>query len=110
MAKQKKKGAASSRRRASLKSFAARAKGMFQSPVHSNGFKQDMLIDMHGGDVGFEYAYGHPSPTARAEETLAAGKTFFKQGGNIYKATTTTGRGGATVYVATLHSRPGKVK
>ena len=107
MARKKKKGAAAKARRASLKSFAI---GKFQSPVHSNGFKQDMLIDMHGGDVGFEYAYGHPSPTARAEETLAAGKTFFKQGGNIYKATTTTGRGGATVYVATLHSRPGKVK
>ena len=103
----KKKAVRSARRRAALKGF---AKGKFQSPVHSNGFKQDMLIDMHGGDKGFTSGYGHPSQNVRAQEALAAGKTFFKHGGTTYRAGTTTGRGGRTTYTATSHSRPGKVK
>ena len=102
----KKKG---SSRRAALKSFAA--KGRFQSPVHSNGFKQDMLIDLHGGDIGFQSGYGHPSKNVRAEEAVAAGKSFFEHGGVTYKAGTAVDpRSGGTVYTATLNERRGKVR
>ena len=87
MAKQKKKGAASSRRRASLKSFAARAKGMFQSPVHSNGFKQDMLIDIYGGDTGFTSG----GSITRAGEASAAGKSYYYYDGTLKKVTTNRG-------------------
>ena len=103
----KKKGTGSARRRTALKGF---AKGKFQSPVHSDGFKQDMLIDMHGGDRGFATGYGTLNAQKRAQQTLAAGKTFFKHGGTTYRAGTTTGRGGRTTYTAAPHSRPGKVK
>jgi hypothetical protein len=104
----KKKGARSAKRRAALKGF---AKGKFQSPVHSNGFKQDMLIDMYGGDKGFTSGYGHPSQNTRAQEALAAGKTYFKHGGTTYKAgSAIDARRGGTVYTATLDARAGKVK
>ena len=84
MAKKEKKGKAS--RRASLKSF-ARGKGMFQSPVHSNGFKQDVLIDLYGGDVGFTSG----GSNARAVEADAAGKSFYYYNGVLKKVTTARG-------------------
>jgi len=79
MAKKKKKASAKGRR-AALKGF---AKGKFQSPVHSNGFKQDVLIDLHGGDKGLDTA-----ATAQAAASLAAaaGKTYFRYRGTTYKA------------------------
>ena len=96
-------------RRAALKGFAS--KGKFQSPVHSNGFKQDMLIDLYGGDKGFELGYGHPSSSQRAEEAIAAGKEFFKHGGTIYKAVSTYDeRRDATSYSGEEDPRTGKVK
>ena len=81
MAKKKKGG-----RRAALKGF---AKGKFQSPVHSNGYKQDMLIDLHGGDIGLDSA---ANVRAAAGLAGAAGKSYFKYGGTVYKAVS-TGRG-----------------
>lgn len=108
MAKRKKKdGARSAKRRAALKGF---AKGKFQSPVHSNGFKQDVLIDMYGGDEGFKSGYLNPHQRVRAQEALAAGKSFFKHGGTTYRATAATSAKGGTVYSATPDTRAGKVK
>lgn len=108
MAKRKKKdGARSAKRRAALKGF---AKGKFQSPVHSNGFKQDVLIDMYGGDKGFESGYLNPAKTVRAQQALAAGKTHFKHGGTIYRAAAATSAKGGTIYTATADTRAGKVK
>ena len=75
----KKKGTRSAKRRAALKGF---AKGKFQSPVHSNGFKQDVLIDMHGGDRGLD---SYASATVAAIAADAAGKSYFKYGGTTYK-------------------------
>ena len=89
MARKKKKGAAASKRRASLKGFAAKAKGFFQSPVHSNGFKQDVLIDLHGGDRGLD---AEASVNDAAVVAEAAGKAFFKYGGTTYKVQTTGAR------------------
>ena len=80
--KEKKKGSAKGRR-AALKGFASRAKGMFQSPVHSNGYKQDMLIDLHGGDRGLDSAAGSANDAAVIANT--AGKSYFKYGGTVYK-------------------------
>lgn len=106
MAKKKKEGKSTAKRRAALKGF---AKGKFQSPVHSNGFKQDVLIDMYGGDKGFESGYFNPAKTVRAQQALAAGKTHFKHGGTTYRAAAvTSGRG--TAYTATPDTRAGKVK
>ena len=84
MVKKEKKEKAS--RRASLKSF-ARGKGMFQSPVHSNGFKQDVLIDIYGGDVGFTSG----GSNARAAEADAAGKSFYYYDGVLKKVATSRG-------------------
>ena len=72
MSKKKKSSSRAKSRRASLKSY---AKGKFQSPVHSDGFKQDVLIDTYGGDVGVSAA------TANVAAKLAgqAGKTYFKE-------------------------------
>tara|TARA_Y100001963_G_scaffold131518_1_gene189038 strand:+ start:212 stop:541 length:330 start_codon:yes stop_codon:yes gene_type:complete len=106
--KDKKKGSAKGRR-AALKGFASRAKGMFQSPVHSNGFKQDMLIDMYGGDKGFASGRFEAAATVRAGEALAAGKEYFKHGGTVYKAGTEPFRG-STRNTATPVTRAGKVK
>ena len=75
----KKKGARSARRRAALKGF---AKGKFQSPVHSNGFKQDVLIDLHGGDIGLDTA-AHSA--AAASLAAAAGKSYFRYKGSTYR-------------------------
>ena len=92
----KKKG--SKGRRASLKSF---ARGKFQSPVHSNGFKQNVLIDMYGGDVGVSAA----DANAAAKLAGDAGKTYFKYGGTTYKAVA-AGRG----YLAESDDRTRNVK
>ena len=82
MAKRKKKASAKGRR-AALKGF---AKGKFQSPVHSNGFKQDVLIDMHGGDKGLDDA---ASAQAAASLAAAAGKSYFRYQGTAYKVQST---------------------
>tara|TARA_R110002020_G_scaffold52724_3_gene147887 strand:+ start:6377 stop:6712 length:336 start_codon:yes stop_codon:yes gene_type:complete len=87
--KEKKKGSAKGRR-AALKGFASRAKGMFQSPVHSNGYKQDMLIDVYGGDVGFKSSDIHVNTAAG--QAHAAGKTYFYHDGELKKAVA-SGRG-----------------
>ena len=99
MARKKKKGAAAKARRASLKSF---AKGKFQSPAHSNGFKQDVLIDLHGGDRGLDHL---ASPTVAAGAADAAGKSYFKYNGTVYKVTA-----GARGAEAGADDRTGKVK
>jgi len=96
----KKKGARSAKRRAALKGF---AKGKFQSPVHSNGFKQDVLIDLHGGDKGITAA----SSSAAAGAAAAAGKSYFRYGGTTYKVAAGH-RPGA--YTAGSDDRTGKVK
>ena len=85
MAKKKKKASAKGRR-AALKGF---AKGKFQSPVHSNGFKQDVLIDLHGGDKGLDTA---ASANAAASLANAAGKSYFRYGGTTYRVVS-SGRG-----------------
>jgi hypothetical protein len=84
--KEKKKGSAKGRR-AALKGFASRAKAMFQSPVHSNGYKQDMLIDVYGGDVGFKSSDKHINTAA--SEASAAGKTYFYHDGALKKVAVT---------------------
>ena len=101
MAKKKKTGAAAKARRASLKSFAK-----FQSPVHSNGFKQDVLIDVYGGDVGVK---GARSSADAAKIAGEAGKTYFKYDGQTYKATSTRVRG-RTTWSANLDDRSVRVK
>ena len=75
----KKKAARSAKRRAALKGY---AKGKFQSPVHSNGFKQDVLIDFHGGDRGLD---SFASANVAAIQAQAAGKGYFKYNGTVYK-------------------------
>ena len=90
MAKRKKKGTRSAKRRAALKGF---AKGKFQSPVHSNGFKQDVLIDMYAGDKGISSG-GSGSAAVAAN---AAGKSYFKYGGTTYKVVSTPRGPGAGV-------------
>jgi len=93
MAKKKKGG-----RRAALKGF---AKGKFQSPVHSNGFKQDVLINMHGGDKGITADTVHLAAVAAD----AAGKSYFKYQGTTYKVESTPRGPGATT-----DDRAGNVK
>ena len=87
MARKKKKGAAAKARRASLNSF---ARGKFQSPVHSNGFKQDVLIDLYGGDTGFVDT-GTNAPSIAADMNTA-GKTYVRHGG-VLKKVVSAGRG-----------------
>ena len=87
MAKKEKKKGSAKGRRAALKGFASRAKAMFQSPVHSNGFKQDMLIDIYGGDKGFTSG----SVATRAQEAQAAGKSYFYYDGTLKKVTVSRG-------------------
>ena len=75
---------ATKKKRTSRASRASRraALAKFQSPVHSNGFKQDVLIDLHGGDVGLDTA---ANADAAANLANAAGKTYFRYGGTTYK-------------------------
>jgi hypothetical protein len=101
MAKKKRTGAAAKARRASLKGFAK-----FQSPVHSNGFKQDVLIDIHGGDVGIQ---GAATSTAAATIAGNAGKTYFKWAGQVYKATSRLVKGRVN-WTAESDDRSAKVK
>ena len=101
MAKRKKKDEArSAKRRAALKGF---AKSKFQSPVHSNGFKQDVLIDMHGGDRGITAA----SADVAARVAGLAGKSYFRYSGTTYKVAPGH-RPGA--YVSASDDRSGNVK
>ncbi len=97
MAKRKKKGTSSAKRRAALKGF---AKGKFQSPVHSNGFKQDVLIDMHGGDRGLD---SKASASVAAIAADAAGKSYFKYQGTTYKVVSTPRGPGASADDRTLN-------
>ena len=103
----KKKGAAASKRRASLKGFASKGKAMFQSPVHSNGFKQDVLIDVYGGDVGITGA----SADAAAGVAGAQGMDYFKYAADgmtyLVQGSVVKGR---TVYTAAPDNRTSKVK
>jgi len=87
MAKKEKKKGSAKGRRAALKGFASRAKAIFQSPVHSNGFKQDMLIDIYGGDTGFTSG----GSNTRAAEASAAGKSYYYYDGTLKKVTTSRG-------------------
>ncbi len=98
MSKRKKKGARSARRRAALKGF---AKGKFQSPVHSNGFKQDVLIDMYKGDIGI--TGGGAGAAAIAAD--AAGKTYFRYNGQPYRVIQSPRGPGGQAF-----TRAGKVK
>ena len=102
----KKKGTSSAKRRAALKGF---AKGKFQSPVHSNGFKQDVLIDMYGGDKGVVYnwpATGNAHTAAR--DANNAGKTYFKFGGVDYKVA--SGPKGVVAATLSPSEKTGKVR
>ena len=94
----KKKSSRAAKRRAALKGF---AKGKFQSPVHSNGFKQDVLIDVHGGDIGI----GGATSNVAAATADAAGKSYFRYQGTTYKVVP-AGRGVG----AGTDDRTGKVK
>ena len=106
MAKRKKR-ASSKGRRAALKGF---AKGAFQSPVHSNGFKQDILIDLYGGDKGLDHL-DNPSANPEGNRNIhaatvgAAGREYFFHGGKIWKAVP-----GGRSYVAEGTAYAGKVK
>ena len=102
MSKKKKGSGRSKSRRASLKSF---AKGKFQSPVHSDGFKQDVLIDTYGGDKGVSAA----SVSVAARLAGQAGKTYFKYGGATYKVGSGLVKGRLS-YSAETDDRTGKVK
>ena len=86
MARKKKKGAAARARRAALKGFAG---GKFQSPAHSNGFKQDVLIDLYGGDKGFASS---ENAIFIAADMNTAGKTYVRHGG-VLKKVVPAGRG-----------------
>ena len=105
MAKKKKKDEArSAKRRAALKGF---AKGKFQSPVHSNGFKQDVLIDLHEGGKNFT---GNMQARAIAGNAArAAGKPYLKFNNQVYKI----GTGSFRNFLYTTFSaddKPGRVK
>ena len=102
----KKKGTSSAKRRVALKGF---AKGRFQSPVHSNGFKQDVLIDMYGGDKGVVYKFPKPGNAhTAARDANTAGKTYFKFGGATYKVA--SGPKGVVAGPLSIGERAGKVK
>tara|TARA_R100000773_G_C4216488_1_gene115127 strand:- start:1459 stop:1833 length:375 start_codon:yes stop_codon:yes gene_type:complete len=73
----------SSKARKSLKSFASKNRGKFQSPVHSNGFKQDVLIDLHQGGRNFT---GNMQARAIAGNAArAAGSKYMKFNNQVYK-------------------------
>ena len=88
MAKKKKEGKSTAKRRAALKGF---AKSKFQSPVHSNGFKQDQLIDMHEGGKNFTGSFSARALAGNAAR--AAGKSYLKFNDVVYKLGTRNFRG-----------------
>tara|TARA_A100001391_G_scaffold143574_1_gene101317 strand:- start:57 stop:431 length:375 start_codon:yes stop_codon:yes gene_type:complete len=97
----------SSKARKSLKSFASKNRGKFQSPVHSNGFKQDVLIDLHEGGRNFTGTF-----SARAQagnKARAAGKGYLKFNNVVYKLGTRTFRGNQYTIFAS-DDKPGRVK
>ena len=73
----------SSKARKSLKSFASKNRGKFQSPVHSNGFKQDVLIDLHESGRNFTGSYGQRAKAGTAARL--AGKSYLKFNNQVYK-------------------------
>ena len=86
MSIKKKKGSAKGRRSA-LKSFASKA-AKFQSPVHSNGFKQDVLIDLYGGDRGHKTGGGQTEAQVAKAADLA-GKSHFLWDGRMKRVVKT---------------------
>ena len=106
MSKKKKSSSRAKSRRTSLKSY---AKGKFQSPVHSNGFKQDVLIDMYGGDVGFKMDSVKSKPLPQvAMEAGQLGYQSFRYDGRTYKVVETVGKKGKS-YMGSLGKKAGKV-
>jgi len=97
----------SSKARASLKSFASKNRGKFQSPVHSNGFKQDVLIDMHEGGRNFSGSYQARALAGNAAR--AAGKGYIKFNNVVYKIGTRSFRGNEYTTFAT-DDKAGRVK
>lgn len=105
MAKRKKKDEArSAKRRAALKGF---AKSKFQSPVHSNGFKQDQLIDIHEGGRNFTGSYSARALAGNAAR--AAGKSYLKFNDVVYKLGTRNFRG-STYTTFASDDKSGRVK
>ena len=106
MAKKKKKdGARSAKRRAALKGF---AKGKFQSPVHSNGFKQDVLIDMHQG--GRNFTGSMYTRFLAGNAARAAGKGYLKFDNVVYKLGKATNRFGTEYTTFSADDKAGRVK
>ena len=98
--RKKKKGAASKSRRSAVKRFAMK----IQSPVHSDGYKQDVLIDLYGGDRGVA---GRTKDVAAATAGAAGGSYFKWQGDKkTYRvATTRDPRSGRTSYSAQIDTK-----
>ena len=104
MAKKKKEGKSTAKRRAALKGF---AKSKFQSPVHSNGFKQDQLIDMHEGGKNFTGSFSARALAGNAAR--AAGKSYLKFNDVVYKLGTRDFRG-STYTTFASDDKSGRVK
>ena len=104
MAKKKKEGKSTAKRSAALKGF---AKSKFQSPVHSNGFKQDQLIDMHEGGKNFTGSFSARALAGNAAR--AAGKSYLKFNDVVYKLGTRNFRG-STYTTFASDDKSGRVK
>lgn len=105
MAKKKKKyGARSAKRRAALRGF---AKGKFQSPVHSNGFKQDQLIDIYQGGRNFTGDFSARAAVGNAARL--SGSEYLKFNDTVYKLGTGSFRGSLYTTFAS-DDKPGRVK
>jgi|TARA_R100001510_G_C7656388_1_gene216367 hypothetical protein len=97
----------SSKARKSLKSFASKNRGKIQSPVHSNGFKQDQLIDMHEGGKNFTGSFYVRAQAGNAAR--AAGKSYLKFNNVVYKLGTRLFRGNPITTFAS-DDKSGRVK
>lgn len=97
----------SSKARNSLKSFASKIRGKIQSPVHSNGFKQDQLIDMHEGGKNFTGSFSVRAQAGNAAR--AAGKSYLKFNNVVYKLGTRLFRGNPITTFA-ADDKVGRVK
>tara|TARA_R100000700_G_C3111961_1_gene104603 strand:+ start:210 stop:587 length:378 start_codon:yes stop_codon:yes gene_type:complete len=98
----------SSKARKSLKSFASKNRGKFQSPVHSNGFKQDVLIDLHEGGRNFTGNMFARFLTGNAAR--AAGKGYLKFNNVVYKLGKGTSRFGTEYTTFASDDKSGRVK
>ena len=98
----------SSKARKSLKSFASKNRGKFQSPVHSNGFKQDVLIDMHQGGRNFTGSFYKRYLAGNAAR--AAGKGYLKFDNVVYKLGKATNRFGTEYTTFSADDKAGRVK